>query len=201
MKEVNKSEIELQDDDADALEAMLRYLYGFRFTPPTPSLQTNDKVRYHCNVVVVADKYNLPSLAQEAVKSLTTFVTSLDEAAVLLESLVILTDEYFDYESLEQCATTLAKPHLNELARLPTFSIWLSKRRLVVQELIDDVTVFRCRFKPMKEMNAWQCAFCRKVQLVEAQPQCCKNTCGTLGTAYVHHVVGGPGERPAPRAR
>jgi hypothetical protein len=180
---------------------MLRHLYGFRFTPPTPSLQTKDKVRYYCNVVVVADKYNLPPLAEEALKSLTTFGTSLKDAALLLEFLVILTDEYPDYESLEQCATTLAKPHLFELARLPTFSTWLSKRRLIVQDLIDDVTVYRCRFKTMKEMNAWQCAFCKKIQLVEAQPQCCKNTCGSLGTAFVHHFVHGPGERPVTRTR
>jgi hypothetical protein len=176
---------------------MLRYLYGFRFTPPTPSLKTDDKVRYYCNVVVVADKYNLPSLAQEAFKSLTTFVTSVDEAAILLKSLVILTEEYPDYESLEQCATTLAKPRLKELASIPTFPGWLMKRHSAIKDLIDDASEFRSKFNTLKPMQAWQCALCKNIILVEAQPKCCRNQCGNVGTVYVRQYVYGP--RPSTR--
>jgi hypothetical protein len=114
---------------------MLRHLYGIRFTPPVLSLEINDKVRYYCNVVVVADKYDLPSLACSARRSLETFVTSLEEAKLLFESLVILTDEYPDYDSLEQCATTLATPHLKKLSSVPDFPVWLAKRGRVVQDL------------------------------------------------------------------
>jgi len=170
---------------------MLRYLYSIRFTPPTRSLNAEDKARYYCNVVVVADKYDLPHLAQDALRGLTTFVTSLDEASLLLDALVILTDEYSDFESLEQCATRLARPRLKELTSLPTFSIWLAKRRLIVQDLVDDAAEFNSKYKYVKPMKAWQCTYCKNVILVTAQPKCCKNPCKSAGTAYVHQLVHG----------
>lgn len=176
---------------------MLRYLYSIRFTPPTMSLNTDDKVRYYCNVVVVADKYDLPSLAQEALKYLTTFATSLDEASLLLDALVILTNEYSDFESLEQCATRLARPRLKELTSLPTFPRWLAKRRSVVQDLVDDAAEFNSKFRYVKEMKAWQCAYCKNVILVAVQPKCCRNLRGSVGLGYVHQFVGG-NTRPVP---
>jgi len=179
---------------------MIRHLYGIRFTPPTLSLEAHDKVRYYCNVVVAADKYDLPALAQEAHLSLKTFVTSLEEATLLLEALVILTDEYPDCESLELCAIALARPRLKELASVPTFSVWLTKRHVIIQDLVHDATQFRTRFRHLKSMNAWQCAFCKNIMLVDAQPKCCRRSCGNVGTVYVRQSVYGPhpSTRPIP---
>jgi hypothetical protein len=170
---------------------MLRCLYSIRFTPPTRFLNADDKVRYYCNVVVVADKYDLPPLAQAALRGLTTFVTSLDEASLLLDALVVLTDEYSDFESLEQCATRLAKPRLKELTSLPTFPTWLAKRRLIVQDLVDDAAELNSKYKSVKPMKAWQCTSCKNVILVTAQPKYCKNPCRSAGTAYVNQHVHG----------
>lgn len=179
----------MKGDDPDAVEAMLRHLYSLRFTPPTLSLKTDDKVRYYCNVVSVADKYDLPTLAAEAHQGLMTFVTSLEEATSLLEALIILTDEYSEHDSLEQCATMLAAPHMEELASLPAFPLWLTKRRLIVQELIDDAAKFRSNFKTMKSTSVWWCAFCKNLLVVKVQPKCWRNSCGSMGTAYVHDFV------------
>lgn len=172
---------------------MLRHLYGIRFTPPSPSLQADDKIRYYCNVVVVADKYGPYTLAQEARSSLTTFFTSIGDAVLMLEALVILTDEYPDCELLEQCARTLAKPRLKELASLPDFSVWLTKQHLVIQDLVNDATEFRSKFESLRPMEAWQCAFCNHIIVVRVQPKCCRNPCASVGTVYVNHVVHGPG--------
>lgn len=195
-QEANKSEIELQDDDPDALEAMLRHLYGARFTPPALSLKPHDKVRYYCNVVVVADKYGLFTLAQQAHASLKTFVTSLEEPSLLLEALVILTDEYHGCESLEQSAMALARPRLKGLVSIPSFPAWLTKRTRIIQDLVDDATEFRTKFKFLKPMQAWQCAFCKNIMLVAVQPKCCRYSCGRVDPLYVRQSVHGP-SRPS----
>lgn len=137
-QESKEHEIALLDDDPDALVAMLRHLYNFWLMPPPHSLALYDKVRYYCHVVVVADKYALPALTQEALKSLTTFLTSIEDAKVLLASLKILTDEFSDHSSLDDCATTQAKPRLKDLVAVPGFPIWISLRSKLLHGLVDD---------------------------------------------------------------
>lgn len=171
---------------------MLRHLYGVRFSPPTLSLQIHDKVRYYCNVAVVADKYVLPTLAHQAHTSLKTFVTSLEKPCILLGALVILTDEYPDCDSLEQSAMALARPRLKELASISSFPAWLTKRTRIIQDLVDDATEFRTKFRFLKLMDAWQCAFCKNILLVAEQPKCCRRPCGRVAPLYVRPSVYGP---------
>lgn len=60
--EANRSAVELKGDDEDAIEAMLRWLYTFDYEArgATASLD------FHINVAVVANKYLLRDLEQEA---------------------------------------------------------------------------------------------------------------------------------------
>lgn len=177
-------EIQFHDDDADAFDAMLRHLYNFRMKPPTPSLDTLDKVRYYCNVVVVSDKYGLPLLSEEARRGLATFVTSLEDPTSLLMSLTVLTNEYPAYVSLAESATTLARPRLPEPALVTGFPAWLTSQPVLLQELVGDAT----KFRNMKVKRMYRCAFCQNTLLARAgdmQPSCCRNLAGNAGHVFL----------------
>ena len=140
---MNKKEITLYDDDPDALEAMLRHLYNFWLRPPSLSLSTPTNVRFYCNVVVVSDKYGLPALGDEARKSLNTFVVSLKDPEAVVTSLKIITEEYGDHKSLDNCAVNLANPRLKELAAISGFHGWLTSQPQFLQGIVEDAAEIR----------------------------------------------------------
>ena len=63
-QEAQKSEVTLLDDDPDAVEAVLRHLYNFALEPSPPMCA--ETVKFYCNVVVAADKYDIHGLSEEA---------------------------------------------------------------------------------------------------------------------------------------
>jgi hypothetical protein len=56
--------VTLLDDDPDAVEAVLRHLYNFALEPSPPMCA--ETVKFYCNVVVAADKYDIHGLSEEA---------------------------------------------------------------------------------------------------------------------------------------
>jgi hypothetical protein len=122
---------------------MLRHIYNFWLRPPSLFLSTSLKVQFYCNVVVVSDKYGLPALGDEARKSLNTFVVSLKDPEAVVNSLKIITDDYGDHESLDDCAANLATPRLAELAAVAEFSGWLASRPQFLQGIVHDAAKHR----------------------------------------------------------
>lgn len=147
-QEANKKEITLYDDDPDALQAMLRHIYNFWLSPPSLFLGTSAKVQFYCNVVVVSDKYGFPALGDEARKSLNTFVVSLEDPEAVVTSLKIITEDYGDQKSLDNCAVNLANPRLTELAAVSDFPNWLASQPQFLQGIVEDAAKLRCLSAP-----------------------------------------------------
>ena len=61
-KEANSGTIELKDDDPDAVEAMLRYIYGFNYPSIEKAMVKAADVTFHLNTYIIADKYMLQEL-------------------------------------------------------------------------------------------------------------------------------------------
>lgn len=61
-KESNQSVIELKEDDSDAVEAMIRYMYNFTYTNIVTTLKRTGEVQLHLAVYAAAKKYLLPGL-------------------------------------------------------------------------------------------------------------------------------------------
>lgn len=72
--ESNQGVVELKDDDEEAVEALLRWIYTFEYEErqrnPIPCSTAEDKddlpLNFHLNVCIAADKYLLPALRDEA---------------------------------------------------------------------------------------------------------------------------------------
>lgn len=135
---------------------MLRHIYNFWLRPPSLSLSTPTKVQFYCNVVVVSDKYGLPALGDEARKSLNTFVVSLENPEDVVALLKIITEDYGDQKSLDDCAVNLANPRLKELAAVADFAGWLALQSQFLQGIVEDAAKLRSlsalpssKFKPV----------------------------------------------------
>ena len=150
---------------------MLRHIYNFWLRPPSLSLGTSTKVQFYCNVVVVSDKYALPALGDEARKSLNTFVVSLEDPAAVVASLKIITEEYGDHKSLDNCAVNLANPRLKELAAISGFYGWLTSQPQFLQGIVEDAAKLRSLSAPpsfkFKPVPKYQCRkdFCTRLYL------------------------------------
>jgi len=71
--------VELKDDDEAAVEAMLRWLYTFDYKTPTSGDKQEDTLDFQLNVRVVADKYLLAGLRDEALQRLKTHLDTANE--------------------------------------------------------------------------------------------------------------------------
>lgn len=61
--------IDLPDDDAEAVDAMLEFMYSGDYTmPPLPEkdLDWIRRIRWHTNVFLLGDKYGVPLLEERA---------------------------------------------------------------------------------------------------------------------------------------
>ncbi|KAI7238339.1 hypothetical protein KC330_g2593 [Hortaea werneckii] len=74
--EAQQSTVELKDDDNAAVEAMLRWLYTFDYEK-TRTAEHESPYDFHLNVVVVADKYLLHGLRDEALRRLSNLLQTI----------------------------------------------------------------------------------------------------------------------------
>lgn len=185
-------EITLHDDDPDALDAMFRHLYNFWLRPPSLSLSIPEKVHFYCNVVVVSDKYGLPTLADESRKSLNTFVVSIEDPETVLACLKIITDDYSDYKSLDDCAVNLAAPRLAELAAVTDFPRWLATQPQFLLGIVQDAAKLRTlttlpltRYKTIKKFKCTR-ASCGRFLLDRGEdvPRCHGSPASPDGVVY-----------------
>ncbi|KAK3699715.1 hypothetical protein LTR37_016320 [Vermiconidia calcicola] len=77
--ESERKTIELHDDDPDAVEAMLRYIYSFEYADTTGERASWTAVALHLNVYAVAKKYQMPTLSTKALKSAHGEVAAIDK--------------------------------------------------------------------------------------------------------------------------
>jgi len=174
--------VTLHDDDPDAAEAMIRHLYNF--TPKVPPFDRDGKVRFYCKVVVAADKYGIPGLAEEAENHLKDHLVNSGDPRDVVASLKIVSEEYGDYDMLESCVSWQLRGRMNELASTPGFLVLLASQ----PKLLGDVVADALRYQELKRMRKCRCAFCHKIHLqteidyqISGNPFCCKNRCGFMG--------------------
>lgn len=67
-QESASKEVELHEDDPKAMMVLLRYLYGIPYPTTNPNAEdfSEASLQDHAQVLVVADKYQIPKLRQEA---------------------------------------------------------------------------------------------------------------------------------------
>ena len=70
--------IELKDDEPVAVEAMLRWIYGFTYWQIETILKRKGEIAFHMNAFVTAQKYMLNSLRQSAYSYLQGEIISLE---------------------------------------------------------------------------------------------------------------------------
>lgn len=150
-------------------------------------------MQFYCNVVVVSDKYALPALGDEARKSLNTFVVSLEDPEAVVPSLKIITEEYGDHKSLDNCAVNLANLRLKNLAAVADFAGWLASQSQFLQGIVEDAAKLRSltalpspKFKPVPKYRC-QMNGCTRVTLGLngwTHPKCHGLLSAQHGTAY-----------------
>lgn len=118
-KEASQKTIELKDDeDPDAVEAMLAYIYSFeyseRFKP-----KGSDPM-FHFSVLVTADKYLIPRLFGKALAAFASTKSSLNENAEEAWKLIKLDAKYPDqHADIDKAVKELKKQHLHHLIMKP----------------------------------------------------------------------------------
>lgn len=139
-KERDQRVIELKDDeDLDAVEAMLAYMYTFDYVLRFKSREHD--AGFHLNVLVTAKKYLLPKLELKALDEFISAKPRLDDD---LDAAVAVMQQHAKYagqnEYVDRVVTALKKIHLVDLIAKPEYHALLANE----DDLLDFV---RDRFK------------------------------------------------------
>lgn len=84
-QESGAKEVELHDDDADSMIALLRFIYGLPYTADATK-QWPDTLLPHTRVYVVADKYQVEALQWEVCENMRQIIKSKDYLGVQVVS-------------------------------------------------------------------------------------------------------------------
>lgn len=171
---------------------MLRHIYNYWLRQPSMSMTVPERTHFYCNIVVVADKYRLPLLADAGRKALNTLVISIEDPAGVLTALRLVTEHYSEYPSLNGCATNLACPRLSELATVADFPAWLATQTEFLLGIVQDAAKLRSltelpvqKYKTVKKFKCTR-ATCGRFLLdrEEGTPRCHGNAARPDGVMY-----------------
>ena len=147
-EESNHRTIELKEDDPDAVEAMLRHLYGFKYSEIESTLKKGCDINFHINVIVAAQKYLLPTLlfaAQEALVREISNVESLCKdtgiGKEVLKAVQLLMDSQVFYTGFAAMAERLKTKHMAALFKIKDFrtSLETDEESKILMQLIGAV--------------------------------------------------------------
>jgi len=143
-QESEQAEIELKEDDPDALEGVLRYIYGCEVDDWDPK-----PWRYWLDLVETADKYLEPKLSKTAAERFEISALSLQEMEVeaICEVLQTLQDTE-RYELFESFAIDLTVRHL-QLLDDEQFRAQVYSSKPVMCKLIERLS-FAAKLVPVK---------------------------------------------------
>ena len=208
--ESQQPHVELKDDNEEAVEAMLRWLYTFDYemhivgkkpvnlTPATVAhearvvLDKPDKtLNFHLNVCVVANKYSLAALEKEAITRLQAgLMSATEDAFVTVFDKVWNADVGYSDEIVETVDACRDR-RLHALLQHPAFHSLMAEDAELCVEIIDklregmDSTSFTTG---LLEKQYMKCPYCKSSLLTEktepAIPLVCSNqACGRKMTA------------------
>jgi len=123
--------------------------------------------------VVVADKYNVPELGNEASKGLETLLNN-SKPGDMVEALMTITEGYGDFASLEQLANDTAFARLKDVASTTAFLPWLTTQSQLLQKIVDSAVKFGAKGT---QHRVFKCGRCDKEFLQRTKdlprPKCC----------------------------
>jgi hypothetical protein len=144
----------LHDDDPDALETVLRYLYGLDPVDLTTSEMAAAVIR-SVQVIITADKYGIDrQLITSNTRSLSDSVSELEDPQTILSVLKMCTVDSEIHPLLVSTVENILRIRMTELAEVPEWFDWIhsvpavnkkiSKEAAQIMELKNDDTVLCC---------------------------------------------------------
>lgn len=185
--ESGQNVIELKDDeDADAVEAMIAYIYSFDYSERFK--EKADDAVFHFNVLVTANKYLIPKLASRACVKLAVASDTLQDDPEKAWALIQQHAKYPDQnEAVDVLVKDLKKQHLPYLLANPEAQRALSedtdfqdliKDRLAAgrffKEKLQKVVIVSCCSGPYFPVASFQvgrvwCEWCGRDLLINGQ--------------------------------
>ena len=128
-QEREKTVIELKDDDPDAVDTMLRYLYNF----PYPK-STADSPKFHINNFIAARKYLLTELEPIALAGVRSSIESVQaeynntkDITAIFELFQLLSSHREQHKDFSDMVYLLATMYLGGIFAIPEFRRMLEK--------------------------------------------------------------------------
>ena len=137
-QESKQDVIELEDDDSDAMDTVLRHIYKSPIGPRHSSSGGNPW-RFWLDVRITADKYLVPALSEQAFKYLFDFARSeknLDEIADIVNT---LQTEMSHDDKIFGLAAELRKKHLRNLLQNKRYREKIEDDKALMWEHVDQV--------------------------------------------------------------
>jgi len=160
-QEANANEITLVDDDPDALQAALAYLYSFKYKIPA-SIQAASSERavtaFHLKVYTVADKYGLESLTREAHGRIRDSRDRVLDAGMAMGWLEIVGESNVDHHLVRHWTCLVARDFLVTLRQDPAFLKWIGTRPDFLKKLLEGLE----KFDAMEEYYLIRCKDCSR---------------------------------------
>jgi hypothetical protein len=132
--------IAIHHDPPQAIEAMLRFIYGFPYERIVElSGTTGSLLDYHIQVMVTAQKYLVTPLQDASLRAIQDVVGTLkinegnetinEDRTRVFQAIKGLAAHADDFDELHSIAQKLSKDHLPALVRLDDFRAWLEENR------------------------------------------------------------------------
>ncbi|GIZ36720.1 hypothetical protein CKM354_000018700 [Cercospora kikuchii] len=117
--EKNQKVVELKEDDPDAVEAVLRYLYFGNYV--SGSEKNLNDWKFHVEVTTAASKYLVPKVVPVAVETCMRLLDKLTAAEDVYDAIVYIRTRCAHNETLLQKANALQTKHITKLLMEPRF--------------------------------------------------------------------------------
>ncbi|KAK3057142.1 hypothetical protein LTR09_002181 [Extremus antarcticus] len=180
--EQRQSVIELKEDDTEAVEAMLRYIYSFEYEAIVSGEKARATPQFHLNVYTTAHKYRLSTLMNKATASLDKALVTINTTAAgtnggsvpedVFELVKLLSAHGHYSTNFVAKSDWLVKRHLPVLIKLKAFRQWLDEGNKSALALVFDAVATGCAEKPPVKETTHEIRVCRSCRLIFFDNQC-----------------------------
>ncbi len=196
--EAQQRTVVLNEDDEDAFEAMLRWIYTFDYEDRISEAKVEATLDFHLNVCIVADKYLLSDLMNEALSRIRTKLETVEESELIRVIGKVRENKESSIfpQSVHDIANEVTDARLHVLVQNPEFRELMKHDNELCMETMDKVLDEKLRgFASVVEERSWfSCTGCKRTALMPAfwQPgnyKCGNPRCTRMLTAAEHQVV------------
>jgi hypothetical protein len=130
--------ITLEDDDPNAMDAVLRHIYKAPIGPRHS--QSNEKHwQFWLKVYITADKYLVPALSEQAYTEFYTYAKTAWDLDTVVQIIETLTIETSHNHKLVALATELRQVHFRQLLRSQQYRETLEEDKALLWEHVDQL--------------------------------------------------------------